>query len=262
MTKIPERQIQRLTIVSQSEIDITQMNCGAFIDFFNDVNNKGQILQMLGQTVDPLITNIQASQNQVIQAPPSNGLKCNMVFGVCLDRNMLNDANFTETILKRCILEALIECFKNCVDSIVINCVALNNLCNSFNSKIKVQCVMEALKAFYLGQLIEESGNQYSKRFVGKITIVCDDNLKNSYEQKSNFTIQEEIKMDNVMRLSQLSTCFKTVNDNMNDFMNERTLTDEKGRLDFASVESNIMSFESLLDVVEALITEYDNLPN
>ena len=96
---------------------------------------------------------------------------------------------FSQSLFKKTMLEVFTECFKNCVDSIVVNTKELKKMLENTRIKNPHVEIMAALKSFYIGEVIDESGHQHSKRFVGKITIVCsDENEVKAYEhQKSNF---------------------------------------------------------------------------
>ena len=265
MTRIQAKQIQRLTIVSQQRQDVITMDCGAFIDFFNDIDHKGRVLQSIHNTIRPIISMIEQTQDHVIQSSPSNGLKCNMVFGVCINPTMFDSSKFEDKDLKTCLLDALIECFKNCVDSIVINCAQLKAMLKGFKIKNHVKSVMETLKMFYSGEVVNESGHQFSKRFIGKITIVCenDEELKLYEKEKNAFGEgQKEMGMDNEIRRGQFMTNVNSLQRAARDFFDEKTLVAPSGAnkpVDFVSVQARLMSLESTLKILESLITEYDD---
>ena len=127
MAKVQQKQVERITFASQAKKDVLAMDCGAFVDFFTDKTHKGRVLDRPGNTIIEKINSVDDSQDIVIQAPAC-GLKCNMIFGVNLDPKVFDEKKFTDKEFKKCILEALVECFKNCVDSVVINCGQVRNL--------------------------------------------------------------------------------------------------------------------------------------
>ena len=193
MTKVKEKQVRRLKITDENPVG---MNCGAFIDFFHNQKIKGCVLER-ARNFDEYITNNENALSTIIKAP-SCGLKCNMIFGVCVNPDWYEKTEkdsdegkikFSQSLFKKTMLEVFTECFKNCVDSIVVNTKELKKMLENTRIKNPHVEIMAALKSFYIGEVIDESGHQHSKRFVGKITIVCsDENEVKAYEhQKSNF---------------------------------------------------------------------------
>lgn len=262
MEKVHVRQNERVIIVDKDEKEITAMDCGAFIDFYTD-KHQGIVMKTAGQKLAKMIVEFD---DEIIKAPPC-GLSCNMIFAVNLKKDNF-EHNLDNKEFEKILYEALLNCFKNCVDSIVINFSNIKEITKSSNCKKPVNHFFAALKQFYIGQKEGTNHEMYSHRYDGLIYVVCPKGAVDEYKAAK---AHEFGQLDDTVAQSQTSgenmnkNSLNSVKRQVGQFCSEITLVEEKVRDvqdkdDFASVQCRLTSIENTLDIVEQLMMNFDGM--
>lgn len=262
MDYVHKRQNDRVIIEIKSKDDIVNMDCGAFIDFYNE-RIYGAIIEKGGAGLKDTLRDYD---DEIIKTTP-HGLSCNMIFAVNLKKDNF-EHHLSTNEFKEIIYQSFLNCFKNCVDSIVVNLLDIKKLVSGTSCDKPIPAFFSALKQFFLGKREGSNAEMTSHRYDGIIHIICSntDIAKMESSRKSEFgRIDDTVPQTQDSRDQMNRNYLNSVKKQVGAFCSEITLVNEKVRdvqekNDFASIQCRLTSIENTFNIVEQLLVNFDEM--